>query len=101
LTQHLVNSYQLQTPTSIDNILWHNCAAGLLMITLTKLNGNTVVVNAELIETLEATPDTIVTLVNGKKYLVTEDTGEVAKRVVEYRRETLKNLVYYREEAES
>jgi len=71
------------------------------MITLTKLNGTTVVINAELIETLEATPDTIITLTNGKKFLVKEDTNEVARRVVEYRRETLKNLVYFREEAGS
>ena len=71
------------------------------MVTLTKLNGTTVVINAELIETLEATPDTIITLTNGKKFLVKEDTNEVARRVVEYRRETLKNLVYFREEAGS
>jgi len=71
------------------------------MVTLTKLNGSTVVINAELIETLEATPDTIITLTNGKKFLVKEDTDEVARRVVEYRRETLKNLVYFREEAGS
>ena len=71
------------------------------MVTLTKLNGSTVVINAELIETLEATPDTIITLTNGKKFLVKEDTNEVARRVVEYRRETLKNLVYFREEAGS
>ena len=69
------------------------------MVTLTKLNGTTVVINAELIETLEATPDTIITLTNGKKFLVKEDTDEVARRVVEYRRETLKNLVFFREEA--
>jgi len=71
------------------------------MVTLTKLNGTTVAVNAELIETLEATPDTIVTLINGKKYLVQESVDEVVALVIEYRRQTLKNLIYFREEADS
>ena len=71
------------------------------MITLTKLNGNTVVINAELIETVEATPDTIITLTNGKKFLITEDTEEVVKRAMGYRRELIQNLVVNREEADS
>ena len=37
------------------------------MISLTKLNGQTIVVNAELIETVEKTPDTIIGLITGKK----------------------------------
>lgn len=48
---------------------------------------------------LEATPDTIVTLTNGKKFVAKETVEEVIKRVIEYRREIFKNLVYYREEA--
>ena len=71
------------------------------MITLTKFGGNAVVINAELIETCETTPDTIVTLINGKKILVQESVEEVVKRVIDYRRLTLKNLIYYREEADS
>ena len=71
------------------------------MVTLTKLNGNTVVVNAELIETLEATPDTIVTLTNGKKILVKEPTDQIVEMVVDYRRTTLSNMIYFREEADT
>jgi flagellar protein FlbD len=81
--------------------LWCNAATLIDMVTLTKLNGTIVSVNAELIETLEKTPDTIVTLVNGKKYLVQEPVEEVVARVIEYRRQTLKNLIYFREEADS
>jgi len=69
------------------------------MVTLTRLNGTKFVVNAELIETVEATPDSIVTLTNGKKLVAKESVEEIVERVIEYRRKTLKNLLYYREEA--
>jgi len=71
------------------------------MVTLTKFNGTPVVINAELIELLEATPDTIVTLTNGKKFLVQEPVERIVELVIEYRRRTLRNLIYYREEADS
>lgn len=71
------------------------------MVELTRLNGSILVVNAEMIETLEATPDTIVTLVNGKKMIVKESTEEVIDRIVTYKRRTLANLIYHREEADS
>lgn len=57
------------------------------MIALTKFNGEVMVVNAELIETVEKTPDTIVSLVTGKKYMVKETVEDVIDRVVEYRRQ--------------
>ena len=44
------------------------------------------VVNAEMIEFVEATPDTIVTLQSGKKIMVTEPVDEVVERIVDYRR---------------
>jgi len=47
------------------------------MITVTRLNGTRVTVNALLIETVEETPDTIITLTTGKKFVVTEKTPEV------------------------
>jgi flagellar protein FlbD len=69
------------------------------MVTLTKLNGSTVVINAELIETIETTPDTIITLTNGKKYLVKERADDVVERVIEYKRRAMKDMIYYREKA--
>lgn len=55
------------------------------MIGLTRLNGRPIVVNAELIETVEATPDTVVALTSGKKFVVLESPGEVTERVLRYR----------------
>ena len=58
------------------------------MIRLTRLNGVEVVVNADLIEFVETTPDTLVTMLTGKKIPVRESTDEVIERVVSYRRAT-------------
>ena len=56
------------------------------MIKLTRLNQTAVVVNAEMIEFVEAIPDTILSLVSGKKVMVTESVDEVIERVIAYRR---------------
>jgi flagellar protein FlbD len=56
------------------------------VIVLHKLNGSEVVVNAELIETLEPGPQTVVHLATGNKVLVSEKADEVVSKVVEYRR---------------
>lgn len=58
------------------------------MIGLTRLNGRAVVVNAQLIETVESTPDTVVSLTTGKKFVVLESPEEVIDRVISYRRQT-------------
>ena len=56
------------------------------MIRVTRLNRAEVVINAEMIEFIEATPDTMVSLVSGKKVMVTEPVDVVVARVIEYRR---------------
>jgi flagellar protein FlbD len=56
------------------------------MIALTRLNGHAIVVNAELIETVEQTPDCVVSLVHGKKLVVREPPDEIVERVLAYRR---------------
>jgi flagellar protein FlbD len=58
------------------------------VIALTRLNGSVFVLNADLIETIEATPDTVISLVTGKKYVVREKVEEVIDRIVEFRRKT-------------
>jgi flagellar protein FlbD len=55
------------------------------MIELTRLNGNSMVVNSDLIKTAEASPDTMLTLINGEKLIVREEIGEVIERVLVYR----------------
>jgi flagellar protein FlbD len=57
-----------------------------LMIKLTRLNREALVLNSDLIEYVEATPDTVITLTNGAKLRVTETTDEVTARVIEFRR---------------
>lgn len=56
------------------------------MIRVTRLNKKELVINAELIETLESTPDTIITLTDGKKVVVLEGIDEIIEKIVAYRR---------------
>ena len=56
------------------------------MIKLTQLNGRTIVINADLIEFVEATPDTIISLTTGKKILVQESDEDVIRLTATYRR---------------
>lgn len=56
------------------------------MIELTRFSGEKFVLNADLIEMVEATPDTLIRLINGKRLLVKETVEDVVKRVVEYAR---------------
>lgn len=56
------------------------------MVKVTRLNGKVFVLNADLIQFLEETPDTVITLVNHEKVVVKEPVDEVIRRVVEYQR---------------
>jgi flagellar protein FlbD len=56
------------------------------MITLTRLNGQPFVVNAEKIRFVEATPDTVLSCDNGEKLMVKETTQEVIRRAIDYAR---------------
>jgi flagellar protein FlbD len=55
------------------------------MVELTRLNGSSLVVNSDLIQSAEAAPDTTLTLTNGEKIVVRESTAEVIDRTVAYR----------------
>ena len=56
------------------------------MIHLTRLNHTSLVLNADLIESIEVTPDTVISLTTGEKLVVLEPVDEVVRRVVEFRR---------------
>lgn len=56
------------------------------MIKLHKLNGHEIVINAELIETLEPGPETVVHLATGNKIPVREMSDDIISKVVEYRK---------------
>ncbi|MFS3127103.1 flagellar FlbD family protein [Nocardioides sp. Bht2] len=55
------------------------------MITLTRLSGSQFVLNSDLIERVDATPDTVITLVDGKKYVVAERPSTIVNLVREHR----------------
>jgi flagellar protein FlbD len=63
------------------------------VIFLTRTNGKIFYVNPELIQTAEATPDTVITLVNNTKFVVKDSPQEIAERFIEFRRKTLAPFV--------
>lgn len=64
----------------------------MLMILVHRLDGAPFYLNAELVETIEATPDTVIVLVNGHKYIVREPVEEVISRILNYRRFLLSGI---------
>ncbi len=55
------------------------------MITLTRFSGSVFALNSDLIERVDSTPDTVITLVDGTKYIVTEGLQEVVAAIRAYR----------------
>ncbi len=56
------------------------------MITVTRLNGKNLVVNAEIIRSIEENPDTTITLINGDHILVKEPMQQVVEKAIDYGR---------------
>lgn len=55
------------------------------MIELTRLNGTLMLLNSDLLKTAEASPDTMLTLINGEKLIVREELQVVMDRILAYR----------------
>lgn len=55
------------------------------MIVVTRLNGPQFAVNPDLLQRVESTPDTILTLIDGTKYIVSESMEQITQLVVDYR----------------
>ncbi len=55
------------------------------MITLNRLNRTVIALNPDLIERIEETPDTVVSLIDGKKVLVVEGIDEIVSKIVDFR----------------
>jgi flagellar protein FlbD len=55
------------------------------MILLSRLNGSELGINADLIERVESTPDTVLTLIDGTKFIVSEPAEEVVARIIDFR----------------
>ncbi len=71
------------------------------MIRLTRLNHAPMVLNSDLIEHIDVTPDTVITLTNGQILRVLESADEVVERSVEFRRRVLNRDGRCRVEAEA
>ncbi|MCC6858829.1 MAG: flagellar FlbD family protein [Bryobacterales bacterium] len=63
------------------------------MIQLTRLNHAPLVLNSDLIEHMEVTPDTVITLTTGQKLMVLESAEEVVARVIAFRRAILNGVL--------
>jgi len=63
------------------------------MIEITKLNDIKISVNAELIETVEEIPDTVITLTNGKKIFVKESRQKIENLVKSYKRDIFSQIM--------
>lgn len=57
------------------------------MIELTKLNGNKILINSELIESVEETPDTVISFTTGKKIIVKESRQDIKNLVISYKKD--------------
>jgi flagellar protein FlbD len=60
------------------------------LIKLTALNNKEIIINAEHIEKLESVPESLLTLINGNKYIVLESTDEIISRIIEYKNKIMK-----------
>ena len=65
-----------------DRTLWN----AAIVIQLTRLNGQPIMVNADLIESVETTPDTVITLVSGNKLIVRDSMEQIEERIVHFKR---------------
>jgi flagellar protein FlbD len=57
------------------------------MIHVTRINHTPLVLNSDLIEHIETTPDTVVSLTNGQKFMVLESADEIIRKVIVFRRQ--------------
>lgn len=64
------------------------------MIRVTRMNGTELVVNAELVEFIESTPDTVLTLTTGKKFVLKDSVQEVIDKVIAYHRSIGTKIFY-------
>ena len=62
------------------------------MIEITKMDGTKTLINQDLIETVESTPDTVVTLTTGRKIITKESRQEIDNLAKSYRKEIYANL---------
>jgi flagellar protein FlbD len=70
------------------------------MIEVTRLDDSKIMVNAEMIQSLQATPDTVITLTTNGKMIVKEPVDEISRRILRYQRSMHAGLPYVLRENE-
>lgn len=60
------------------------------MIKITTLDNRVITINVDIIERIEAVPETVITLTNGKKLMVREKMDDIIKKVIQYKAEILR-----------
>lgn len=63
------------------------------MIEITRLNGVRFSINCDLIETVEETPDTVITLTNGKKFIVSENMEQIKNLIIDFKKQIYGNTI--------
>lgn len=71
-----------------------NLNGGVPLIKVTRLNGEEFYINPDLIQYMERTPDTVITLTNDKKVVVREGVEEVIQRIVAFKRQIFACIQY-------
>lgn len=57
------------------------------MITVTRLNGKELMINPDMIQLIEDTPDTVITISDTKKFVVSEKSDEIRRKIIEFKKE--------------
>lgn len=57
-----------------------------MLISITKLNDREMIINCDLIESMEATPDTTITLTTGRKVIAKESIDDIINEIIQYKR---------------
>jgi flagellar protein FlbD len=67
--------------------IWIGANGDESMITVTRLDKRVVVINTDLIKMIEATPDSIITLINGDTIIVRDSVDDLVRKAIEYQRQ--------------
>ncbi|MGE5392093.1 MAG: flagellar FlbD family protein [Deltaproteobacteria bacterium] len=62
------------------------------MIYVTRLNGERLALNIDIIEQMEETPDTVITLTTGKKLVVRESMHKIREDIINFRKRSINNI---------
>ena len=70
------------------------------MIKVTRINHKTLTINSELIELIEETPDTLITMTTGRKILVEESEIDIVEKIIEYKTKCFREVKCFFEQSD-